>query len=1387
MPQRFLFFCLSIWLFTLGSLHAQQTNAISTYASSNSAICQGGTFKVWFLWSGTFAANNVFTVQVSDGGDFKNLVTGTPQYDADSRTYTLTATLSATYAAGNTYRYRVVSSNPAVISNPVFPAQLAVKLKPAPPMVDSVQTFCQSTNAMQFSQGHGMSMRILSGATPRLVDAQGSAPYNTSNVSGQFAYFQLTGSLNYGQTYRYPIGENTYFASQVVDGCESDKIPTKRRILFTIAGYPIPANRFAAEYGKITYCQGEQAQPLNVNGHSEAPFPYRVLYQQGQNFTFSSVVPTPSTSSIGGTSYMLKFESTDPSKACTPSNTVGSVSYLTVDVLARPVKPLVSATSVTVCQGQTANVLSATAIDATATLMWYGRDATGGTASTAATRPTTDQAGTFKYYVAQRLNSCDGERSEITVVVRPRPALPSVASSVSLCSQPCLSGSTCSYVFSGTPTAGGSLNWYNVASGGQALSNYGSGISSPSSIAIYTFSISKQLYISQLLDGCESDRAVMSVDIIQSPDETPANPYNFNDYAVCQRTSGTITLDKFHRPTPAGLKAIYLVGGTYTYVPPSIDLTKEGRFSYQTLYENEKGCRTFVKFNEDPFFTQVSAIVKPQPAKPTTTTASLCQYQTAVPLSATASEGGSLRWYGTSATGGTAATAAPSPGTERAGTFRYYVAQVSANACESERAEVAVEVKEASAPPTVSNVSYCQGDAAGQLSAVAASGGTLRWYTTQTGGTGAAVGPSPTTNTVGGLTVYVAQSVNGACESQRVPLQVTINAIPVAPAPVVPTAYCQNAASADLTATGQNLKWYETATGGIATGTLKPSTVQPGTRSYFVTQTVNNCESARSSVNVTVKPLPPAPTSATPTTLCQFAPNLTLSANGQNLTWFNADGTVFSTNGQGPIVVADAGKSVSYGVSQTVEGCTGPRTAIGVTVQTTPAPTVAKATVEVCQGATAQVLEATASQGSTGLRWTDPTGTTSAAAPTPATTNATKNPDGAPYYVTQIGANGCESPRATIRVFVQTVPTLSIAGTSMVNLGIEAPIKLTFTGVGPYSYTLSNGQSGSTTKDTTILVLPDKTTTYQVAQVRNRCGVGLPDNGGIVTITVQIPRIQTQALTTTTLCVGQPLTSNFTVDGTLNAGSVFKLQIARIQADSAAAQYVDLGAMQAGQTQVTGTLPRSLGGGTYWVRVIATNPKIPIAGSRSPNLLTVRPLPTATLSGTPRIYETQAASLSVSFTGDAPWTISYRDSSWATGMVGVAQTIQTTANPHVFEVRPTKSTTYLLTTVSNNCGTGVLAGSRTTITVDALLATQEPFIITAFPVPAATSIRLNVEGASIHKPAEIDITNLNGTVLSALRTTQRQTDISLEQLPAGTYLLRVTQQGQQIIRKIVKQ
>jgi hypothetical protein len=246
------------------------------------------------------------------------------------------------------------------------------------------------------------------------------------------------------------------------------------------------------------------------------------------------------------------------------------------------------------------------------------------------------------------------------------------------------------------------------------------------------------------------------------------------------------------------------------------------------------------------------------PAAPAVTTpVTYCQNTTAVALSATAATAAdTLKWYSV-ATGGTGSTTAPTPSTSASGTFFSYVSQRNNFGCEGPRATITININPAPAMPTITTpVNLCIG---GPSTALTATGTSLKWYTSATGGTGSSTAPTPSTAATGTTVYYVTQTeaVN-FCESQRAALSVIVNPLPAAPAVVSPLNLCIGSVAVPLTATGTNLKWYTTATGGTGSTTAPtPSTAALGTTSYYVSQTSSvGCEGPRATLAVTIQPLP---------------------------------------------------------------------------------------------------------------------------------------------------------------------------------------------------------------------------------------------------------------------------------------------------------------------------------------------------------------------------------------------------------------------------------------------------------------------------------------------------------------------------------------------------
>lgn len=470
--------------------------------------------------------------------------------------------------------------------------------------------------------------------------------------------------------------------------------------------------------------------------------------------------------------------------------------------------------------------------------------------------------------------------------------------------------------------------------------------------------------------------------------------------------------------------------------------------------------------------SQIAVIINAIPNTPTVTAAiAYCQNTTATALTAT---GSNLLWY-TTAIGGVANASAPTPSTSNVGTINYYVSQTTNN-CESMIAQIAVTINAIPSAPTVINsFTYCQNSTSTQLSAT---GSSLKWYTTSMGGTASTTAPIPSTSIVGTTNYYVSQTTNN-CESPRAQVIITVNAIPSTPTVTNTIAYCKNTTATALAATGSNLLWYTTATGGTSISTAPtPLTTIVGTTNYYVSQTINNCESSRAQIAVTINTIPSTPTVTNTITYCQNAATTLLNATGSNLLWYNT-----ATGGNGSVSnptpsTATVGIT-NYYVSQTLNNCESPRAQIDVIVNETPNIPSVTSSVTYCQNISTSPLTAT---GSNLLWYTSITGGIgNSVAPTP-TSSSTGNTN---YYVSQT-VNGCESQRAQIIVTINAIPGLPSVTNNVSYCQNETPSPLMASGTYMQWYNAPVGGSGNLSVPT-----PSTSTTgityYYVSQTINGC------------------------------------------------------------------------------------------------------------------------------------------------------------------------------------------------------------------------------------------------------------------------------------------------------------
>ena len=648
------------------------------------------------------------------------------------------------------------------------------------------------------------------------------------------------------------------------------------------------------------------------------------------------------------------------------------------------------------------------------------------------------------------------------------------------------------------------------------------------------------------------------------------------------------------------------------------------------------------------------------------------------------------------------------------------------------------------------------------------------------GGTALASAPVITTATAGTKSYYVSQTVNG-CESLRAEIKVTVNpatALPtVAAAPLV---YCFNETAKVLTASGAALKWYTTATGGTGVTTApQPLTTATGTTSYFVSQTVNGCESLRAEIKVTVKPQLPAPTFTVATLeYCQFvtAPALTaVGLSGTTLNWYGTAATGGTPSATAPIPSTATAGTISYYVSQTdATGCVSARAKVDVKTNVTEKPVVATPSVSYCQNEAATPLVATG----TNLKWYLTTDDTNPR--TTALVPFTEKVSDYSFYVTQTGTNTCESAKAEIKVHIKPLPSAIISGSASIGLGGTATITINFTGDGPWTYILSNGVTATTNSATvSVPVSPLVTTTYVVTEVSNACGKGIPNGSALVT--VQVPTLTIGVPSVSALCAGKTFIVPFQQSGSFPEGSSMKVQISTINETT---KFISVPSVLSGNV-ITATIPDTTIRGTYYIRVanIGKDGALISAGNVSTGQITVNPLPVATVTGATTIYVGATANLKVNLTGDAPWTFSVNN--------GTSDSlVSTSVNPITLRVSPKTTTTYTITAVSNQCGAG--RGARSArIQVDPVLGT-EPQVVAAdwlkiYPTLIDSKCTVEIISVISAKDADVEILDLNGRSLYKKSIRQKITEVDFSQRPGGLYLLKVKNGKNSSVQRIFKQ
>lgn len=755
---------------------------------------------------------------------------------------------------------------------------------PASPNLAAYWRFDENNGKNVYDVSTNLNIGTITGAPTREIPSTAPLPVMSSS-SITYAWSPATGLS--GTTGASVTANPTVTTDYTVTASNSSTGCTNTNIV-RVKVNPLPLAPIVTT--PVVYCQGSTPSALTATPTvSGTTLRWYTVATGGSPIA----APTPSTATVGSTNYYV-------SQVITATGCEGPRALITVTVNYTPAAPVV-VTPINLCQGGPSAALTATKEAASDTLYWYTLP-TGGTATTTAPTPGTATVTTLNYYVSLKTSaSCEGPRANITVNINPVPVAPSVTPTVVYCQ-----GATATAL----TALGTNLKWYTAATGGTGSPT--APTPSTSTVGTTTWYVSQSS--SAATGSCESPRSSITVTI----NPTPAAPAVVTPVTYCLNATALPLSATKSAPTDTLLWYSVASGGTPAYATPTPSTATSGTTLYYVSLKTNLAC--------EGARATITVNVNPLPVAPTVTTP--IQLCVGGPSSALTATGTGLLWY-TSATGGTGSATAPTPSTLSAGSTTYYVSQTNATTlCEGPRAPIVVVVNSLPAAPTVTSpIQLCQD---GPSSTLTATGTNLKWYTVASGGT-AISAPTPATTATGSTNWYVSQTssaATGSCEGPRAAINVVVNARPAPPTVVSPLNICIGVPAAPLTATGLNLKWYNTLTGGSPLGaTPVPSSASVGTTNFYVSQTsdasVGSCEGARATLTVVVQPSPTltiTPVGVPDFVFCQDR-TVTLKATSPTAVSFQWQ-TLGSAIPGATFDTLNAGSKQYYGVTATtIYGC----------------------------------------------------------------------------------------------------------------------------------------------------------------------------------------------------------------------------------------------------------------------------------------------------------------------------------------------------------------------------------------------------------------------------------------------------------------------------------
>lgn len=470
---------------------------------------------------------------------------------------------------------------------------------------------------------------------------------------------------------------------------------------------------------------------------------------------------------------------------------------------------ITSTTPATRCDSGTVT-LSATSN--AGSVAWYNVSVGGTPLSTSNNFVIANITSTTTYYVEATSGNCTSPRTAVIATVNTTPTITSTTP-----------GSRCD-AGSVTLTAvvnSGTVNWYNLASGG-TIQGTGLTFTTPSIAATTTY------YVEVTNGNCTSPRTAVIATVNTTPIITATAPSSRCD-------AGMVTLGA---SANAGTLNWYGVATGGTILATGSSFTTPSISSSTTYYvEAVNGSCSSAR-------SAVLATINNSPTIPTTIPTTICSGETFT-ISATASAG-TLAWYNLPTGGIVQGTGTSFSLSNWTTTTTFYV-QATDGSCQSARIPVSVTVNQRPTNTSITPGTRC---GIGTVTLAAAfSSGTISWFTNSSGGTAIATGGTFTTPIISASTTYYVEAENNGCiSSSRTAITATVTSISP-PTGNQNQTFCASETVGLLAVSGSNVVWYDAASGG---NVVPNTTLLISGTTYFATQTIGGCESInRLAVTVT--------------------------------------------------------------------------------------------------------------------------------------------------------------------------------------------------------------------------------------------------------------------------------------------------------------------------------------------------------------------------------------------------------------------------------------------------------------------------------------------------------------------------------------------------------